>query len=270
LGSKLPGQDHENNMHETEGLLKEISQIYENLKAFLDEIIVTARKESNFNPIVYEDNDDPSFFSEQLEQLEVSFNDKPFNLFIDELNKILSTTAKNLKETVEIEGHENKSEVDKIINNIIENIKSKKAFIIKSKDDKFSVNEWVVSDHFIHIIIKSLKDHKRGLWEDESKVTLKMKKTKHPLVHNNAPLRWNENINKLVDLFYQLAFEISTRDKEPLLEVSSANLANFIVNNFIDQDGLPLSLDTVQTCLKPGREDKRPQPHSRIQLKYIP
>lgn len=81
-------------------------------------------------------------------------------------------------------------------------------------------------------------------------------------------LQFNGNLNQLVDIFYQLNRELFV-DGRSFLEGNTGDIANLIVNAFIDKDGNEISPDTVKTILTPSRTDKRPKPHKRIDIDKI-
>ncbi|UOK42126.1 MULTISPECIES: hypothetical protein [Flavobacterium] len=86
--------------------------------------------------------------------------------------------------------------------------------------------------------------------------------------NTNAKLQFNGNVNQLVDVFYQLNRELFVEGKS-FLEGNSCDIANMIVNSFVDKEGNEISPQTVETILKPSRTDKRPKPHKRIDIDKI-
>lgn len=81
----------------------------------------------------------------------------------------------------------------------------------------------------------------------------------------NKKLKFNGNLNQLVDIFYQLSRELFV-DGKSFIDASNGDILNMIVNNFIDKDNNEISPQTVETILKPSRGDKRPKTHKRIDL----
>lgn len=75
-------------------------------------------------------------------------------------------------------------------------------------------------------------------------------------------IRFNGQINVLVDIFIQL-FEELKIDGKPVIETNYKQLEDFLVRNFVDKAGKPLSRQTIITILKPYRVDKRLNPQSR-------
>lgn len=82
-------------------------------------------------------------------------------------------------------------------------------------------------------------------------------------------LQFNCNVNQFVDIFYQLSSEILVEGK-PIIEGNVHDIAEMIVNAFVDKDGREISLQSVKTILKPSREDKRPNNNKRIDLGKFP
>lgn len=78
-------------------------------------------------------------------------------------------------------------------------------------------------------------------------------------------LQFNCNVNQFVDIFYQMSAEILVEGK-PIIEGNINDIAEMIVNTFIDKDGKELSSMSIKTILKPSREDKRPNTHKRIDI----
>lgn len=81
-------------------------------------------------------------------------------------------------------------------------------------------------------------------------------------------MRFNGNLNQLVDVFYQLHRELFV-DGKSYIDGSTNDLISLIVNTFVDKDGNEISPLTVETILKPSRGDKRPKPHKRIDIDKI-
>jgi hypothetical protein len=78
-------------------------------------------------------------------------------------------------------------------------------------------------------------------------------------------MQFNGNINQLVDVFYQLHRELFV-DGKSYIDGNTNDLISLIVNTFVDKDGNEISPLTVETILKPSRNDKRPKPHKRIDI----
>ncbi|WP_136669370.1 hypothetical protein [Flavobacterium sp. H122] len=81
-------------------------------------------------------------------------------------------------------------------------------------------------------------------------------------------LQFNCNVNQFVDIFYQMSCEIFVEGK-PMIEGNINDIADMIVNTFVDKDGREISLQSVKTILKPSREDKRPNTNKRIDISKL-
>lgn len=51
---------------------------------------------------------------------------------------------------------------------------------------------------------------------------------------------------------------------EPLIKATKEQIKNFLLNNFIEKDGQPLSAASIDTFLTPSRDDKRALKGDRI------
>lgn len=80
-----------------------------------------------------------------------------------------------------------------------------------------------------------------------------------------SKLRINCNVNQIVDVFFQLNREMF-EDGKPFIDGSVQDIVAVIVNSFEDRAGLSLSPATVETILRPSKNDKRPNSHKRIDL----
>ncbi|UPT69000.1 MAG: hypothetical protein M0D57_10435 [Sphingobacteriales bacterium JAD_PAG50586_3] len=91
----------------------------------------------------------------------------------------------------------------------------------------------------------------------------------HPLVtkqfNKNTKLKWHGNTNALVDIFYQMAFELK-RDCVPLLQAEPKDLIRLIQDNFTDKYGDTISETTIRTIITPSRVDKRPKGAKKLNL----
>jgi hypothetical protein len=80
-------------------------------------------------------------------------------------------------------------------------------------------------------------------------------------------LKWHGQLNVLVDIMLQLTSSLKINGKPPL-EATPDELRLFLQENFLDRDGREISPFTLDTYLKPARDDKRLHPDSpkRIDL----
>lgn len=73
------------------------------------------------------------------------------------------------------------------------------------------------------------------------------------------------HLNILVDAFYQMLHEKKANGL-PYIDATASEITDFIVNNFVDKDGHPISESTVRTMLSPNKPEKRPKNDNRISL----
>lgn len=78
-------------------------------------------------------------------------------------------------------------------------------------------------------------------------------------------IKLNCNVNQFVDIFFQLHYELFT-DGKPFIDASKNDIISLISANFVDKDGNEISPATVETILRPSKDDKRPKSHKRIDL----
>jgi hypothetical protein len=85
--------------------------------------------------------------------------------------------------------------------------------------------------------------------------------------HEGTRLKWNGQLNVLVDIMLQLASAHKVNGR-PVLEATPDELSLFIRENFLDKEGREISHFTLDTYLKPNRDDKKLHPESpkRIDL----
>lgn len=129
---------------------------------------------------------------------------------------------------------------------------------------KYHCIEKCLESMSVDISEKYLGDSFKGDQEIQD-LSVKEKST----VNKNAlkKLRWTENVNVLVTLFYDL----STPDKNGRIKIdaSKKEIVNFICNNFITKDGFGISEDTVNTILTPSRVEKRAKDGKKINIESI-
>jgi DNA repair ATPase RecN len=100
------------------------------------------------------------------------------------------------------------------------------------------------------------------------KMRAELEKEQKELITNQShfnKLKFNGNVNQLVDVFYQLNRELFV-DGKSYIDGTSNDIISLIVNSFIDKDGNEISPQTIETILKPSRTDKRPKPHKRLDV----
>lgn len=100
------------------------------------------------------------------------------------------------------------------------------------------------------------------------KMRAELEKEKKEQVTNQSyfnKLKFNGNVNQLVDIYYQLSRELFV-DGKSMIDGSVNDLVAIIVNSYVDKDGKEISPETVKTILTPSRTEKRPKPHKRIDI----
>ncbi|UPK68310.1 hypothetical protein [Chitinophaga filiformis] len=76
-------------------------------------------------------------------------------------------------------------------------------------------------------------------------------------------LQWMGKSKVLITLFYDLYSNVENGG-EPLIKATKDQVKNFLLNNFIEKDGQPLSASSIDTLLTPSKEDKRALKDDRI------
>lgn len=79
------------------------------------------------------------------------------------------------------------------------------------------------------------------------------------------PLQINGAINILTNVFKQMMTSVKPNGK-PYLGYKIKEITEFICENFIDENGQPLSQSTIQTYLSPNRTDKDPNLDNIIKI----
>jgi hypothetical protein len=196
-----------------------------------------------------------------------------FNLLEKKIIKIESSSVKKTLYKIQ-EKHINANSEDRIFSfyellKRFENLKSDSEKIIlltQEKHDykranKININKNLEKYDILCIQeIEQIKELNRLKIEEELSI-LKHQKSNVAF----KKLKININVNQIVDLFYQLNTRISENGK-PCIEGSLIDLKTAIVTIFCDKDLNDLSPQTVETILKPSRDDKRPKDYKRIDL----
>jgi hypothetical protein len=247
--------------------MNDITKIYEPLSAFLNINVVKTEIVGDTDSTIEEDG--VEIIDNQVFLCYNGLFSEPYLIHLTGILESIVNNIKNLKD-VNISWAQLITECEHIIDQLIGGLQNKDPRTVKFDiTDSDLVNKL---NRMLLRIINSLERHKNKLKaidsETESSVAIESQLNEN-LDGPNIPLRWNESLNKLVDIFYQLSFEFKNSEKDPLLETSSSNLARFIVTNFTDKEGRPIKASSVQTMLKPNKIDKRPQ-FNKIILKYTP
>lgn len=225
-----------------------VIEIYKNLIEYLSEIEVTE---------LFEFPEDENSISMEYDIL---FNSKNTSAFLEEIDRIVFKIREDLIISFgnEVPSDELLNEIDQLV------IKLSSQLIEKSTcylPDTMTSDAFPIISNCLSEVIEKLHRH-RNNWYKKYESLQDMPA--------NLSLQWNENINKLVDIFYQLSEELKSGNKDPLIKTSKKNLAKFIVNNFVDKEGHNLKIQTVYTILKETRPEKRPSLDKRIKIMYLP
>jgi hypothetical protein len=78
-------------------------------------------------------------------------------------------------------------------------------------------------------------------------------------------IRLNGPINILTDAYKQMMNDVKPNGK-PYIEHKIKDIAKFICDNYVDENGNELSMLTIQTYLSPTRSDKNPNNDWKIKL----
>ncbi len=79
------------------------------------------------------------------------------------------------------------------------------------------------------------------------------------------PIQINGPINILSNAFKQMMVNINPNGK-PYIQYKIKDIAQFICENFIDENGKPISQATIQTYLSPNRTDKDPNSDMKVRF----
>jgi hypothetical protein len=82
-------------------------------------------------------------------------------------------------------------------------------------------------------------------------------------VKSSGKLQWRGNINQLITFFYDASNQVLINGK-PILNASKNQIAKLLTENFIQKDGDPVNISTINTIFTPSKELKRPPIHKRI------
>jgi hypothetical protein len=147
--------------------------------------------------------------------------------------------------------------------NKMDSFEEKKAYLIELRaeflesEQYFRMNNGKSLDGLIDIEMEKLERLESIKWPAQ----IKGKSSK-----NGHKIRILGNLNVFVDVFYQMLYEVKV-DEQPFLDSTPTEIAEMIVERFVDKDGRELSLSTIRTILSPGKCDKRPNNDKRLKLK---
>lgn len=240
--------------------MDELLKMYRPVEDFLKEIRVTDTWELNTGSTILDDEVDV-----ESEQKVVLFNGLTFTEFVKDFDKILRKIAKKVKEPI---GQSSINpniirELKSLHQSWIDRLESEDYEVVKFTDE-INQSTQELSDRLVNTITYLLNEHFKIY--PYSKPIKKSSTGEKEVIQ----IRWNESINKLVDIFYQLSVELKNGEKRTLIETSPSNLAKFIAVNFVDENGKPINIATVQTILKPSKIDKRPPFNKGLTIRYTP
>ena len=86
-----------------------------------------------------------------------------------------------------------------------------------------------------------------------------------PTLNNKITLQINGPLNILTNAFKQMMVNIKPNGK-PYLQYKIKDIAQFICDNFVDENGQPISQATIQTYLSPNRTDKDPNNDMKVRF----
>jgi hypothetical protein len=86
-----------------------------------------------------------------------------------------------------------------------------------------------------------------------------------PTENPKIKLQLNGPINIVTNAFKQMMVNIKPNGK-PYIQYKIKDVAQFICDNFVDENGQPLSQATIQTYLSPNRTDKDPNSDMKVRF----
>lgn len=98
----------------------------------------------------------------------------------------------------------------------------------------------------------------------ETYVTKKPVKDNVP-INEESFLKWNLPVNVLATLFYDLMHQ-TVEDNLPYLEADTKAVQEMLHKHFVNKEGKKLNKNTIATCLKESREDKRASENKKIDV----
>jgi cobalamin biosynthesis Co2+ chelatase CbiK len=105
----------------------------------------------------------------------------------------------------------------------------------------------------------------RALQAEYEKEQQEIKSKSKNLNDNSKKIKINGPLNILTNAYKQMMNSIKIAGT-PYLPYKIKDIALFICNNFVDENGNPLSITTVQTYLSPSRNDKDPNNDRAVHL----
>lgn len=173
-------------------------------------------------------------------------------------NKQKSIIEENLKRSTNKIGSIEKklNAVLKIIESIFRDKKEKEIF--EELDDNGNEPDWrIATETTAETFIKvkyyiECREYLKGKLEE---LKHSSKKSNNSIEKEFRKLKWNDDLNKLTTLFFELTRRQSG-DKSTL-ETNPKNLINFIMASFLDKNGKEIKKSVIETYLKPERNETR-------------
>lgn len=121
---------------------------------------------------------------------------------------------------------------------------------------------------FIAYTLKDLKAELVDKYGIEDDAIAQKKINLSTSAQTSHKLQWMGKSKVLVTLFYDLYSNVENGGA-PLIKATKEQVKNFLLNNFIESDGQPLSPSSVDTILTPSKEGKRALKGDRIDTKKL-
>ena len=141
---------------------------------------------------------------------------------------------------------------------------TQEAFAYKQAD-KFSINTTLQAydEQCNHQIehLQTLRKMRSEYDKEQQEKLINAKLAKAPTLK----IRLNGPINILTDAYKQMMNNVKPNGK-PYIEYKIKEIAKFICDNYLDENGNELSIHTIQTYLSPTRTDKNPNNDWKIKL----
>jgi hypothetical protein len=173
--------------------MKEIIQIYEQLKVYLGEIKITSKFIKNIEGTGEYFNGDEAYTSE--ESLIWQFNGKPLFPFLKELESILASTERRILVEIDLNIPENKSFIEQVIEELIVKIHSRETLIF---DSDYKASKFQIHSQDISKIIDKLVSHKNRLYPNQNDTILETENIK------KKTLIWCKSDTALLELIAAL------------------------------------------------------------------
>lgn len=135
--------------------------------------------------------------------------------------------------------------------NYLQRIVTEIDLLVSKKNNRNDLDKYP----FIVTTLESTKEYVQshyGLAKKDSSVTS---------LQSPSKIKWRGKINVLTTLFYDLIHGKESKDESkkiaPLIDASPKEIEDFILNNFLDENGEPFSQKTINTNLKPSKQSEK-------------